>query len=56
MQNCLNMAFEGVVIAVEVFAHKLTLLLKQFHFCCSEQSDACPQYCITLGAGPQWWS
>lgn len=22
----------------------------------SEQSVACPQYCITLGAGPQWWS
>jgi len=22
----------------------------------SEQSAACPQYCITLGAGPQWWS
>lgn len=22
----------------------------------NEQSDACPQYCITLGAGPQWWS
>lgn len=22
----------------------------------SEQSEACPQYCITLGAGPQWWS
>ena len=56
MQNCLNLAFEGGVIAVEVFACKSALLLKQFRFCCSEQSVACPQYCITLGAGPQWWS